>query len=112
MDLRMLEKLETPTLLLLKEEIEKMLNDRLDSSLTPGKIAEFTARNGEICLCRIDKINHKTAIGIIITPERLSGSRFRVSKELLRVKPVKRELPISRPAPIKVVPVTPVSDHW
>lgn len=113
MDLRMLEKLETPTLLLLKKEIEKVLSDRLDDSITPGKMAEFTAKDGEVCLCRIDKVNYKTVIGIIITPERFSGSKCKIAKELLRVRPVTRDRPLSRPAPpANAVPVTPVSDHW
>ncbi len=111
MNLAMLQTLETDTLITIKKAIEAILDGRLDTSLKVGAVAEFEERKNNY-VCRIDKINAKSANVTIIDPPSASGQKWRCSKHILRVKPTVRERVISPATDSPYVPVTKTADHW
>lgn len=89
MNLEMLNKLSTEGLHKLKESIEQVLDSRLDRTLRVGRVADFMARGESISIV-ITRINGKTVSGEEIGTSVKPGRKWRVGKELAKVRPLER----------------------
>lgn len=98
MDLSKLHTLSTEALQTLKNGVENILNSRLDTTLRHGREVTFEAQ-GVMRTARVERINHKTVTVTELSPD--SGKKWRVSKNLLSVKPEIRKEPLPT-IPLKV----------
>lgn len=111
MNLEVLNKMSTEGLHKLKDGIERVLDSRLDRDLRIGRIADFVARGENISIV-ITRINGKTVTGEETGASVKPGRRWRVGKEMAKVRPIERREsgPVRFAQPVK--PQTGVDATW
>jgi hypothetical protein len=104
MDLSKFALLSTDALKKIKAEVDKLLDQRLDTRVMRGRYATFRDNEGGVRRVHIDKINQKTASCSETGDSLVPGHKWKVGLGLLNVEPVERLI-----APVK--PTRPVAPH-
>ena len=112
MNLAVLDNMKTETLLALKAQVEKVLESRLDNTISIGRTGRFTTtKTNESIHALVERINVKTIrvteLGDSVRP----GRTWNISKQMFKLDPVEKQGPVSKkPAPAK--PATTMENSW
>lgn len=93
MDLSKLQLLNTDTLQKMQAEIDRVLKSRLDTRLFGGRTGHFTCSAGIERHVLIDRVNAKSVSVTELADSHRPGTKWRVSRGMLRVTPVEIKAP-------------------